>query len=78
MFIEITEYNDNTGDKIGTCLINTDDIYYVDNYDSSYRLWQVHLGQHENQENNVIFYVKKDSYEIIKNALIKENISTIC
>ena len=28
MFIEIIEY-DEFGDKIGKCIINTDDIYYI-------------------------------------------------
>lgn len=72
MFIEIIEY-DEFGNKIGKCIINTDDIYYIDNYNEDVKIWELHLGQHENDEINVCFYIKKDGYEAIKNTLIYNN-----
>ena len=72
MFIEIIEY-DEFGDKIGKCIINTDDIYYIDNYNEDNKVWELHLGQHENDEINVCFHIKKDGYEAIKNTLIYNN-----
>lgn len=69
MFIEIVEY-DNHGEKVGTCIINTDDIYYIDNYDKDCRIWELHCGKFDNQDNNISFYIKRDAYEIIKNILV--------
>lgn len=76
MFIEINEYS-NTGNKIGPIIINTNDIYYIDNYDSDYKIWELHLGQHENEDVNVKFYIKKDGYSLLKDALLNQTLKTI-
>jgi len=71
MFIEFIEFSD-CGDKIGPCIINTDDITHIDNYDIDCKVWEVHVGHNEDPDRNTIFHVKKDGYNLLKDILLRE------
>ena len=69
MFIEFTEFS-SSGDKIGPCIINTDEITHIDNYDSVYKIWEVHVGHKEDSDRNTTFYVKKEGYAVLRDVLL--------
>ena len=69
MFIEFTEFN-SSGEKIGPCIINTDEITHIDNYDCIYKVWEVHVGHNEDSDKNTTFYVKKEGYGTLRDVLL--------
>jgi len=71
MFIEIIEYTQD-GEKVGKCLINTDDVYYIDNYNDDYKVWQLHLRS-DNTNDDIYFYIKDNSYYEFKKILTERS-----
>lgn len=70
MFIEITEYSNKTGQAYGKAIINTDDIMFVDNWDSELELYRVKVRANQ-QNGDYDFYIRPAGYKVIKDILIK-------